>query len=114
MAAHQTFKDVNPDYLKTILVQRCQFDEPSMGTAVPMDADAVETAAADDAGSLGQRGVGPGLGKGALPRALVPPTVRRLLLGGILGLEKYDRATNNGFPSGACGGCGSVDNFRND
>ena len=70
MAAQQSFKDVNPDYLKTVIVQRCEFDEAAMGSAIPMDAGAVD-AAVEDAGSLGQRGVGPGLGKGGPPRALL-------------------------------------------
>ena len=43
-----------------------------MGSSIPMDAGAVETAVAEDAGSLGQRGVGPGLGKGGPPRAHRP------------------------------------------
>ena len=28
--------------------------------------------------------------------------------------DKYDKATNNGFPPGTCGGCGAEDHFRND
>ena len=83
MAAHQTFKGVTPEYLSTITVQRCESDEATMGTAVTMDAGAVE-AATDDAGSLGQRGVGPGLGKGRPPTAPVAPTLK-LPPGGILG-----------------------------
>ena len=113
MAAQQSFKDVNPDYLKTVIVQRCGFDEVAMGSAIPMNAGAVD-AAVEDAGSLGQHGVGPGLGKGGPPRAPVAPTSRRLPPGGTLGWDKYDRATNNGFPPGTCGGCGAEDNFRND
>ena len=85
-----------------------------MGSAIPMDAGAVEAAVTEDAGSLGQRGVGPGLGKGGPPRAPVPPTGRRLPPGGTLGWDKYDRASNNGFPPGTCGGCGAPDHFRND
>ena len=61
-----------------------------MGSAIPMDAGGVDTQAAhDDAGSLGARGVGPGLGKGGAYRAP----------------ESYDKHTNNGFPSNTCGGC---------
>ena len=71
-------------------------------------------AAADDAGSLGQRGVGPGLGKGGSYKAPAAPTTRKLPPGGTLGWEKYDKWTNNGFPPGTCGGCGSEDHFRND
>ena len=41
-------------------------------------------------------------------------TGRRLPPGGTLGWEKYDRASNNGFPPGTCGGCGAPDHFRND
>jgi hypothetical protein len=88
MAAQQSFKDVNPDYLKTVIVQRCEFDEAAMGSAAPMDAGAVD-AAVEDAGSLGQRGVGPGLGKGGPPKAPVAPTSRRLPPGGTLGWDKY-------------------------
>ena len=101
MAARTSFKEVSPDYLRTVIVQRCEFDEASMGSAIPMDADAIETAAADDAGSFGQRGVGPGLGKGGPPRAPMAPT-RKLPPAGILGWELYDRASNNGFPPGMC------------
>ena len=78
-----------------------------------MDAGAVETAA-DDAGSMGQRGVGPGLGKGGAYRAPVAPTARKLPPGGTLGWDKYDKWTNNGFPPGTCGGCGADNRFRND
>ena len=87
MAARTDFKEVSPDYLRTVIVQRCEFEEASMGSAIPMDlAGAWETAAvAEDAGLLGQRGVGPGLGKGGPPRAPVPPTGRRLPPGGTLG-----------------------------
>ena len=113
MAAQQSFKDVNPEYLKTVIVQRCEFDQAEMGSAIPMDAGAVD-AAVEDAGSLGQRGVGPGLGKGGPPRVSVAPTSRRLPPCGTLGWDKYDRATNNGFPPGTCGGCGAEDHFRND
>lgn len=60
MAARPTFNGVSPDYPRTIIGQRCESDEVSMGSPVPMDAGAVDTAA-NDAGSLGQRGVGPGL-----------------------------------------------------
>ena len=38
MAAQQSFRDVNPEYLKTVIVQRCEFDEAAMGSAIPMDA----------------------------------------------------------------------------
>ena len=65
MAARQTFTQVFPEYLETIIVQRCEFDEAAMGSAIPMEAGSVDTHAAhDEAGSLGARGVGPGLGKG--------------------------------------------------
>ena len=84
-----------------------------MSSAVPMDAGAVETAAADDAGSLGQRNVGLGFGKGGPPRVPVAPT-RKLPPGNTLGWEKYDRASNNGFPPGTCGGCVADSHFRND
>ena len=57
MAARQSFVGVSPDYLSTIIVQRCDFDEAALGGAIPMEAGAVEQ---EDAGSLGQRGVGPG------------------------------------------------------
>ena len=60
MAARQTFVGVSAEYLETIIVQRCEFDEVAMGSAVPMEAGAV---ADDDAGSLGHKGVGPGLGR---------------------------------------------------
>ena len=30
------------------------------------------------------------------------------------GWDRYDKATNNGFPPGTCGGCGADDHFRND
>ena len=67
-----------------------------MGSAIPMDAGGVD--AQEDVGSLGQRGVGPGLGKGGAYKAPVAPTVRRLPPGGTGGWEKYDKTTNNGFP----------------
>ena len=86
MVAHQTLKDVKPDYLSTIIVQRCEFDEAAMDTAVPMDAGAVK-AATDDAGALGQRGAGPGLGKGRPPVVPVAP-MRKLPPGGTLGWGK--------------------------
>ena len=70
-----------------------------MGIAIPMDADRVDSH--DDAGSLGQRGVGPGLGKGSGYRAPVAPTACKLSPGGTLGGDKYDKWTNNGFPPGA-------------
>ena len=63
MAAQQQMASVTPEYLSTIIVQRCEFDEQAMGSAVPMDLGAVDTEV-DDAGSLGQRGVGTGVGKG--------------------------------------------------
>ena len=79
-----------------------------------MDAGAVADGdAVDDAGSLGARGVGPGLGKGRPPQAPIAPT-RRLPPGATRGWDRYDKATNNGFPPGTCGGCGAEDHFRND
>ena len=74
MAAHQTFTDVTPESPSTIIVRRCEFNEAAMGIAVPMDAGAVEVAT-DNAGSLRQRAVGPGLGKGQPPAA--PVTISR-------------------------------------
>jgi len=112
MAARQTFSQVSAEYLETIIVQRCEFDEAAMGSAIPMDAGGVE--AHDDAGSLGQRGVGPGLGKGGARRAPVAPTVAKLPPGGTGGWEKYNKFTNNGFPPNTCGGCGADDHYRND
>ena len=65
MAARQTFVGVSAEYLGTIIVQRCEFDEAAMGSAIPMDAGGVGTqGASDEAASLGQLGVGLGLGKG--------------------------------------------------
>ena len=112
MVARQTFSQVSAEYLETIIVQRCEFDEAAMGSAIPMDAGGVD--AHDDAGSLGQRGVGPGLGKGGARRAPVAPTVPRLPPGGTGGWDKYDKRTNNGFPPNTCGGCGADDHCRND
>ena len=63
MAAQQKMAEVTPEYSSTIIVQRCEFDEQAMGSAVPMDLGAVEEGE-DDAGSLGQRGIGTGVGKG--------------------------------------------------
>ena len=40
MAARQTFVSVSAEYLETIIVQRCEFDEAAMGSAIPMDAGA--------------------------------------------------------------------------
>ena len=60
MAARQTFVGVSAKYLSTIIVQRCDFDEAALGSAIPMEASAVEQ---EDSGSLGQRGVGLGLGE---------------------------------------------------
>ena len=114
MAARYTVVSVSPDYLATVICQRCEFDDAAMGNSVPMEAGAVADQAADDAGSLGQRGVGPGLGKGGPPRAPVAPTARRLPPGGTGGWDKYDKYTNNGFPAGTCGGCGDPNHFRND
>ena len=71
MAARQSFVSVSSDDIETIIVQRCEFDEAAMGTAIPMDAGGVD--AHEDVGSLGQRGVGPGLGKGGGYRAPVAP-----------------------------------------
>ena len=87
MAARQRFVGVSPDYLRTIITQGGEFDEAAMGSAVPMDAGAVETAA-DDAGSMCQRGLGPGLGKGGARHAPMAPTARRLPPGGALGCEQ--------------------------
>ena len=111
MAARQTFVSVSPDYLRQIIDQRCDFDDAALGSAIPMDAGAVEQ---EDAGSLGQRGVGPGLGKGGGYRAPAPPMSRQLPPGGTLGWEKYDKWSNNGFPPNTCGGCGAEDHYRND
>lgn len=96
MAARTTFAGVSAEYLETIIVQWCEFDDATMGSAIPMDAGGVD--AQEDVGSLGQRGVGPGLGKGGAYKAPVAPTVRRLPPGGTGGWEKYDKTTNNGFP----------------
>ena len=74
-AARQTFVSVSAEYLETIIVQRCEFDEAAMGSAISMDAGGVD--AHDDAGSLGQRGVGPGFGNGGARRAPVVPTVAK-------------------------------------
>ena len=63
---------------------------------------------------MGQRGVGPGLGKGGARHAPVAPSASRLPPGGTLGWEKYDKWTNNGFPPNTCGGCGADDHYRND
>ena len=49
MAARQTFVGVSADYLETIIVQRCEFDEAAMGSAIPMDAGGAD--AHDDAPS---------------------------------------------------------------
>ena len=115
MAARQTFTQVSPEYLETIIVQRCEFDEAAMGSAIPMDAGVVDTQTPhDDAGSLGARGVGPGLGKGGAYRAPVAPTARRLPPGGTGGRESYDKHTNNGFPPNTCGGCGAEEHNGND
>ena len=121
MAARQTFVGVSAEYLETIIVQRCEFDEAAMGSAIPMDAGGVDTGN-DEAESLGQHGVGPGLGKGGgaglgkggAYRAPTAPTSRQLPQGGTLGLEKYDKWTNNGFPPNTRGGCGAEDHYRND
>ena len=86
MAARQTMTAVSPEYLATIVTQRCEFDEAAMGSAIQMDAGGVD-AAADDAGSLGQRGVGPGLSKGGGRFAPTAPT-SKLPPGGTLGWEK--------------------------
>ena len=91
MAACQTVAGVSPDYLETIIVQRCEFDVAAMGSAIPMDAGGVDTHCAhDDAGPLGHDGVGPGLGKGGAHEAPLAPTARRLSPAGAGGWEKYD------------------------
>ena len=96
MAARTTFAAVSAEYLETIIVQRCDFDDATMGSAIPMDAGGVD--AQEDVGFLGQRGVGPGLGKGGAYKAPAAPTARRLPPGGTGGWDKYDKTTNNGFP----------------
>ena len=48
MAARKTFVGVSADYLETIIVQLCEFDEAAMGSAIPMDAGSVDAAAAAD------------------------------------------------------------------
>ena len=89
MAARQTFVGVSAVYLETIIVQRCELDEAALGSDIPMDAGGVYTQ--DDAGSLGQRGVGLGLGKGGAHRAPVALTVAKLPPGGTGGwaVEAY-------------------------
>ena len=85
MAARQTFVSVSPDYLRTIITQGCEFDEAALGGAIPMDAGAVETAVLEeDAGSMSQRGVGPGLGTGGAYRAPAAPAARKLPPGSTL------------------------------
>ena len=42
MAARQTFVGVSADYHGTIIVQRCEFYEALMGSAIPMDAGGVD------------------------------------------------------------------------
>ena len=42
MAARQTFVGVSAEYLATIIVQRCDFDEAALGSAIPTEASAVE------------------------------------------------------------------------
>ena len=114
MAARQTFTQVSPEYLETIIVQRCEFDEAAMGSTIPMEAGEVDTQAThDDAGSFGARGVGPGLGTGGAYRAPAAPTARKLPPGGTGGWESYDKYTNNSFPPNTCGGCGAEDHYRN-
>lgn len=109
MAAQQKMADVTPEYLQTIIVQRCEFDDEAMGSAVPMDLGAVD-AEEDDAGSLGQRGVGVGAGKGAGKGDVPNPPSRAA---GVW-KDKYDMKTNNGFRPGTCGGCGATEHFRKD
>ena len=112
MATRQTFVSVSRDYLATIIVQRCDFDEAAMGRAIPIDSGGVD--AQDDAGSFGQRSVGPRLGKGGGYRAPAVPTTRKFLPGGTLNWDKYDKLSNNGFPPNTCGDCGAEDHYRND
>ena len=115
MAARTIVKEVTPDYLATVICQRCEFDEAAMGSAIPMDAGAVgDSPGGDNAGSMGARGVGPGFGKGRPPVNPPPVTRRPLPPGGTLGWDRYDKTTNNGFPPGTRGGCGAEDHFRND
>ena len=35
MAARQTFVSVSAEYLETIIVQGCEFDEAALGSAIP-------------------------------------------------------------------------------
>ena len=112
MATRQTFAAVSAKYLETFSVQRCDFDDAAMGSAIPMDAGGVDSQ--EDVGSLGQRGAGPGPGKGGAYKAPVAPTARKLPPGGTGGWEKYSKFTNHGFPPNTCGGCGADDHYRND
>ena len=61
MAARQAFAAVSAEHLQTTIVQRCDSDDATIGSAIPMGAGGVDSQ--EDVGSLGQRGVGPGLGK---------------------------------------------------
>ena len=114
MAAQKTQHSITSIYLHTIIKQRCEFDDAAMGEAVPMDANQVDE---DDAWSLGQRAVGPGADKGGGRGNASQQQVsdwKKLPPGGTGGWEKYNVKTNNGFPPGTCGGCGSPDHFRKD
>ena len=74
MAARTTVKEVSPDYLATVVCQRCQFDEAATGSAIPMDAGPVaDGLVVDDNGSMGARGIGPGLEKAARLRPQMLP-----------------------------------------
>ena len=76
---------VTASYLATIIIQRCEYDDGDV--VVPMDAGAADEE--EDAGSMGQRAVGPGAGKGGGKgggknswAAPLPPTCEKLPPGG--------------------------------
>ena len=113
-AMQKDIKTISWTLLSTTICQRCEFDEAAMGSAVPMEFNAVGDEEREDAGSLRQRAVGPGLGKGGGGGGHVPgpPTRAKLPPGGTGGWEKYDYKINNGFPAGTCGGCGEAGHYR--
>ena len=59
MRVGTSHNSVSSSYLATIIIQRCEYDDGDI--AVPMDAGPADE---EEAGSLGQRAVGPGAGKG--------------------------------------------------
>ena len=119
-AARKTPKNISYESLKEIMSERCEVDEvraAHLGKGgdqvgeVQGDAGSVGTAVGPDVSKGAGRGSGGGGGARAVPGA---PTTAKPPIGCSNEWERSDPRTDNGFPAGTCGGCGSPDHFRND